>query len=69
MLVITDIRKHGDGRVEVQNDLHNSRIALCADQGWNHSEIDVVCRQIGFQGAAESELILTMTRDCGSDFS
>ncbi|XP_052221435.1 coadhesin-like isoform X2 [Dreissena polymorpha] len=54
MLVITDIRKHGDGRVEVQNDLHNSRIALCADQGWNHSEIDVVCRQIGFQGAAEN---------------
>jgi len=52
--------RHGDGRLEMQDARDYSRMAVCADQGWNTSEIAVACRQIGFQGAGKGTNTLTL---------
>ncbi|WAR23497.1 SSPO-like protein [Mya arenaria] len=51
MLVVTDSELHGDGRLEIQSDIDYTNMAVCADQGWGVTEVDIACRQIGFQGA------------------
>ncbi|XP_053393892.1 SCO-spondin-like isoform X2 [Mercenaria mercenaria] len=51
MLTINDIVNHGDGRIEIFNDFDGIGMSICADSNWTYSEIDVACKQIGFQGA------------------
>ncbi|XP_060586807.1 SCO-spondin-like isoform X3 [Ruditapes philippinarum] len=51
MLTINNTLKHGDGRIQISNDLDAYGMSICADDNWNFTEIDVACKQIGFQGA------------------
>ena len=51
MLSINNTLKHGDGRIQITNDLDAYGMSICADDNWNYTEIDVACKQIGFQGA------------------
>ena len=42
---------YGEGRIEILNDLDRHIIPVCADEGWNMTTADIVCKQVGFEGA------------------
>ena len=42
---------YGEGRIEILNDLDRRVMPVCADDGWNMTVADIVCRQMGFEGA------------------
>ena len=53
MLPIKNISMHGEGRFEIIDDIKGVDIAICADDNWSDVTADIVCKQIGFQGASE----------------
>ena len=54
MLAIKESEQFGDGRVEILDDSADLIKPICADEHWGTSEVDIVCKQIGFQGASNS---------------
>ena len=50
--LVGDGLTHGEGRVNIYNDLTGQWLPVCAQQ-WTKQDADVVCRQLGFfSGAA-----------------
>ena len=49
---------YGEGRIEILDDLDRVVMPVCADEGWNITVADIVCKQIGFQGAFGGEIVL-----------
>ena len=54
LLSINDGDTFGNGRVNILNDIDGANMAICADDNWNEVEVDIVCKQIGFEGSAET---------------
>ena len=51
LLYMRDGLLYGEGRIEILNDLDRHIIPICADEGWNMTTADIVCKQVGFEGA------------------
>ena len=51
ILLLQDMDRHGEGRVEILDDIMGIRMSICADEHWGVNEIDIACKQIGFEGA------------------
>ena len=49
---------YGEGRIEILDDLDRLVMPVCADDGWNITVADIVCKQIGFEGAFGGQLNL-----------
>ena len=49
---------YGEGRIEILDDLDRLVTPVCADDGWNMTVADIVCKQIGFEGAFGGQLNL-----------
>ena len=41
----------GEGRIEILNDIDRIVIPICADEDWNMTAANIVCRQMGFEEA------------------
>ena len=41
----------GEGRIEILNDIERIVIPICADEDWNMTAANIVCRQMGFEEA------------------
>lgn len=55
MLLIKESDLFSDGRVEIMNATDNTTIKICADDNWGQPEVDVVCKQLGFEGAGNGD--------------
>lgn len=55
MLLIKESDLFSDGRVEIMNDTDDTPMKICADDSWGQPEVDVVCKQLGFEGAGNGD--------------
>ena len=51
IVYLRDGEIYGEGRIEILNNLDRIVIPICADEKWNQTAANIVCKQIGFEGA------------------